>query len=365
MKRTQVEREGRRFAWWGPHDRARRAAIFLLALVATICAAYLAVVIISVVVAIRLGELGPWRTLARWQHDLGPLGLAGAAVMLVIGAAGIIAFLAWEGLAGRATRLAGARSPVIGEGDQAQRVIEGFAIGVGMPAPRLRVVDADAPNGFATGRHRKSALCLTTGALTLPHEELAALCEHCITTVANRATAFACAAADLILVADICTKVLWALSAFILVSSIIGVPADVVALTTLAIVLLVVATKPLLAIADRAILRLLDSAARLADLDTVRVTNQPSALARLLLDAADDKQAVASRWQIAHLWFDPDTCRPRPRHSYPWSLVDDGPAVVLRNRNDARRSLIDRARVVVDLCGGDAKLTARLEKLGG
>jgi hypothetical protein len=97
----------------------------------------------------------------------------------------------------------------------------------------------------------------------------------------------------------------------------------------------------------------------------VRVTNQPSALARLLLDAADDNQTVASRWQIAHMWFDPDTCRARPRHGYPWSLVDDGPDVVLRRRNDGRRSLIDRARVVIDLCGGDTKLTARLEQLGG
>ena len=82
--------------------------MFLLGMVAMICAAYLAVVIIAVVVAIRVGELGPWRTLATWQHDLGPIGLAGVAVLLVIGAAAIIAFLAWEGLARRATRLAGA-----------------------------------------------------------------------------------------------------------------------------------------------------------------------------------------------------------------------------------------------------------------
>jgi hypothetical protein len=60
----------------------------------------------------------------------------------------------------------------------------------------------------------------------------------------------------------------------------------------------------------------------------------------LLLAEADDKQTVASRWQIAHLWFDPDVCRPKLRHGYLWSFVDDGPDVVLLRRNQARKSLI-------------------------
>ena len=360
---TPMSQDSRGFSWWGPHDRARREALLLLGLVATICAAYLAVVIIAIVVAIRLGEFGPWRTFAAWQHDLGPVGLAGAAVVLLALAAALIAFLAWEGLARRATRLAGGRSPESGEAEHARRTIEAFAIGAGMPTPSLLIVDTDAPNGFAAGRPRACAVCLTTGAFALPQNELAALCEHCVASVSNRATPLACAAADLVLVAEVCTKAIWALSGFLLVSSIFGVPADVVAMTTLAIVLLVVATKPPLAIADRAILRLLDDSARLADLDTVRVTNQPRALAHLLLAEADDKQTVASRWQIAHLWFDPDTCRPKPRHGYPWSFVDDGPDVVLRRSKQARRSLIERARIIVDLCGGDAKLIAQLEKL--
>ncbi|MDQ1448698.1 MAG: heat shock protein HtpX [Actinomycetota bacterium] len=356
-------RNPRGFSWWGPHDLARRKALLLLALVATICAAYVMVVIIAVVVAIRLGEFDSWRTLAAWQHDLGPFGLIGASLLLLFGAAALIAFLAWAGLAGRATRLAGGRPPEIGEAEHAQRTIEAFAIGVGMPTPRLQIVDADAPNGFAAGRPRACAVCLTTGALALPQDELDALCEHCVASVSNRATPLACAAADLVLVAEICTTAIWALSGVLLVSSIFGVPADVVAMTTIAIVLLIVATKPLLAIADRAILRLLDNSGRLADLDTVRVTNQPRALARLLLAEADDKQTVASRWQIAHLWFDPDVCRPKLRHGSLWSFVDDGPDVMLHRRHQARKSLIERARVIVDLCGGDAKLIARLEKL--
>lgn len=364
----------RGFAWWAPHDRAHRAAVFLLAAVATICAAYLAAAVFAVAVAIRVGKLGPWRGLAKLQHRLGPLGLIGAAVAVVIAAAALIAFLAWEGLARRALRLSHSRPPATGEADHAERTIEAIALGVGYSTPRLRIVDDAAPNGFAAGRRRACAVCLTSGALSLPYDELDALCEHAVTSVSNRATPLACAAADLVLIANWCTKAIWAISALILVSSVVGVPADLVAMTTLAIVLLVVATKPLLALADRAIVRLLDDAARLADLDTVRVTNRPAALARLLLTTSADQQTVASRWQIAHLWFDPDT-RPRPRDwrsSLPRRLqplfADSSshslaPDVVMHRRTQARQSLIERARVIVDLTDGDPELREQLARL--
>ena len=54
-------------------------------------------------------------------------------------------------------------------------------------------------------------MCLTSGALELPHDELDALCEHAITSVVNRATPLACAAADLVLLADVFTKAVWGL----------------------------------------------------------------------------------------------------------------------------------------------------------
>ena len=213
-----------------------------------------------------------------------------------------------------------------------------------MPTARLRIVDADAPNGFGAGRPRRCTVCLTTGALALPHDELGALCAHCIASVANRTTPLASAAADLVLVADVCTKVIWGVAAFFLVSSIIGVPADVVAMTTLTIVLLVTATKPLLAIADRGFVAFCTRPPDWPTSTRCRVTNQPSALAGLLLDAAADEQTVASRWQIAHMWFDPDTRRPPRGHGLPWEFIEDGPDVMQPNRNVARQSLIDRAR---------------------
>jgi Zn-dependent protease with chaperone function len=337
------------FAWWDPHDRARRKAALLLALVATICAAYLAAAVVAVVLAMRVGELGPWRGLVTVQDRLGPFGLAAATLGLVVVIAALIALLAVEGLARRTVRLARARPPGVGECERARRTIETFALGVGISTPRLRIVDDDAVNGFGTGRRRRSAVCLTSGALALPHDEIDALCDHATASVANRSTALACAAADLVLVADLCTKAIWALSGVILVSSVFGVPVDLVAVTTLGVAVLVVATKPLLVVADRAIERLLESTTRLADLDTVRVSHQPAALARLLLDAAGAHTMVATRWQIAHLWFDPDTRRAAPRHAYPWSLIDDDPDAVLHRRAGARRSLVSRARVIVDM----------------
>ena len=237
-----------------------------------------------------------------------------------------------------------ARLPASGEADRAQQTIDVFAIGVGMPTPRLRIVDADAPNGFGAGV-RAGARCVSPRARS-PSRTTSSARSARIASLRWRTGRCRSRARPPIssLVADVCTKVIWGVAAFFLVSSIIGVPADVVAMTTLAIVLLVAATKPLLAIADRAIRRLLHSAARLADLDTVRVTNQPSALAGLLLDAAADEQTVASRWQIAHMWFDPDTRRPPRGHGLPREFIEDGPDVMQPNRNVARQSLIDRAR---------------------
>ncbi|MDQ1509614.1 MAG: hypothetical protein QOG50_1458, partial [Actinomycetota bacterium] len=209
------------------------------------------------------------------------------------------------------------------------------------------------------------------GALALPDDELDALCAYTITSVSNRAVPLACAAGDLVRVANWCTKAIWSMAVVIVMSSLLGVPAEFVALTTLVVVVLVACTKPLLAVADGAIARLLDNSARLTDLDTVRVTNQPASLARLLLTAADDAQKVATHWQIAHLWFDPDTSRP-PMPTWKqsiatWTSTDepDDMQLAARNARAARQMLIGRARVVVDLCGGDAKLLARLARLGG
>ena len=108
-----------------------------------------------------------------------------------------------------------------------------------------------------------------------------------------------------------------------------------------------------------------------ADLDAVRLTNQPAALARLLLTTAADRRAVSTPWQIAHLWFDPDTSRPaRGTHAATLPDLDrdttprgSSPATPARQPVARREQmLIERARVLVDQTSGDPKLRAELER---
>ena len=356
------------FAWWGPHDRARRAAELLLASVATICALYVAIVVGAVVLAVRIVQVGSGDDLGSWSHGLGPLAVAAMTIAFVVVIAALIAVVASGSLAARATRLARAQPLADGEADHARRCVESFALAVGFTSPSVHVVEDPNPNGFAAGRRRACAVCVTRGALELPPDQLDALCAQTITSVANRALPLTCAAADLVLVARWCTKAVWGTMAVLLVSTIAGVPPLFAAAVTVAITLVVVCTMPLLALADRAIPRLRDRSAQLADLDAVSLTNQPAELARLLLTTADDRGTVDTPWQIAHLWFDPDTSRPVPGtiasgvQSWFETRDDAGTYAARRSADGARHALVERARVLVDLTGGDRSLRERLER---
>jgi hypothetical protein len=171
------------------------------------------------------------------------------------------------------------------------------------------------------------------------------------------------------MIARWCTRAVWAVSGLLLVSTLFGVPPQFAAAATVAVVLLVVGTVPLLMVAERAIPRMRRRAAELADLVAVRLTHEPAALARLLLTTAEDSATVPSRWQIANLWFDPDTERPRVgtmgRRVEPWldgydTLAPQSPE---RVASIARETLIERARVMVDLTGGDPKLRAEFDRV--
>ena len=368
MRNDRSSPAARGFAWWGPHDRARHSAALLLGGVATICAAYVAVVAIAVFVAIRVGQLGSHHAFSAWHHRLGPVRISLIVIALVVALGAVIAGLASEGLASRAIRWAGARPLADGEADQVRTCVEAFALGVGYPTPDIYVVDHQSPNGFAAGRKRACAVCLTTGALQLPPDQLDALCAQTIASVANRALPFTCAAADLVQIARWCTRAVWSVCGLLLVSTIFGVPPAFAAAVTVAIVLLVVLTLPMLMLADRAVPRLQAQSAELADLQAVSLTNQPAGLARLLLASVHDYGAVPSRWQIARLWFDSDTSRPAPsrtaRRFQPWvegyDPLDPPPAREIAARAD--RALIARARVVVDLTG-DPTLRSALEQV--
>lgn len=357
--RRDVERKAgfsRPASWWEEHDRARRDAIVLLGVASTICATYFAAVIVIVLGALRVGKFGPWRGIETWRHRVGPFWLVALAVGIVAFAALTIAFLAWSALAKHVLRRAHARLPRTGEAHDAQMLASDFALGVGLGEPRLSIVDDRAVNALATGRARAPQIVLTSGALELPPDELETLCAHSVAAVSQRAFPLAGAAAAVMLDADWCTRVIWGMAGVIFVSGLVGVPTDVVAVTILGIVLLVATTTPLVAVASHAIVRLLDRTAELTDLETVRVTNQPGALATLMLDVVEHRTPVTSTWDIAHLWFDPETKTRTSSWWWPSVRPIAGP-----DSPRTRAALVDRARVLVDLTSGEPHLRARLE----
>ncbi len=67
-------------------------------------------------------------------------------------------------------------------------IVEGLAARTGMPLPRLYVIQADAPNAFATGRNPShAAVAVTTGILRiLDRNELEGVLAHELAHVTNR-----------------------------------------------------------------------------------------------------------------------------------------------------------------------------------
>ena len=191
-----------------------------------------------------------------------------------------------------------------------------------------------------------------------------------MTALTTRAYGYATAAVDLSFAAQWWTTALWATGALALVSSILGVPPEVAAATVLGIVLLVTITKPLLSLNDRVLPRLLDDVDALCDFETVRLTDEPTALAQLLLHMLEDRRQVDCRWEVAHRWFERDVClsaKTRARSAaqiwaaLPFTPDSDGPVLARRTARGTGRGLAARAAVAVQLAGGgDAALRARL-----
>lgn len=70
------------------------------------------------------------------------------------------------------------------------RLLENLAITVGMPKPRLYIINDPAPNAFATGRSpEKSAVAVTTGLLSImERSELEGVLAHELSHIKNRDT---------------------------------------------------------------------------------------------------------------------------------------------------------------------------------
>lgn len=110
---------------------------------------------------------------------------------IVIGVAVVVALVMVWGSYFHSDKLAIAASHAV-EADpdqyrQYHNLVEGLCLGIGLPKPRLYVVDDPAPNAFATGRNAEhAAIAVTTGLLAIMNRaELEGVLAHELSHIAN------------------------------------------------------------------------------------------------------------------------------------------------------------------------------------
>ena len=200
-------------------------------------------------------------------------------VALVV--AGVQSAVAW-GFSDRiALAAAGARRASRQEQRALVNLSEAVAIGAGVPAPRVYVIDDPAPNAFATGRDpSKAAIAVTTGLLEiLDREELEGVVAHEMAHVRNYDIRFmsflAATVGAIVLLRDVMWR--WARFGRRRSSGGGGARGQVVAMVVLVAVLVIA---PILA----SLVRLAVSRRReyLADATGAYITRNPEGLARAL-----------------------------------------------------------------------------------
>ncbi len=191
---------------------------------------------------------------------------------------------------------------------QLHNIVEALAIGAGLPAPRLYIIDDPAPNAFATGRNpAHGAIAVTTGLLQkMNRDELEGVLAHELSHIKNRDTL-------VMTVAVVSVGVIVLLSSWLLRALWWGVPlggrserrggggnAGVI-IAVLGLLLLIVA--PIVArIMQFAISRRREY---LADADAVLLTRYPDGLIAALQKLHDDQTVVRSATHAtAHLWIE-------------------------------------------------------------
>lgn len=112
---------------------------------------------------------------------------AGLFVGVALVVAGVQSGVAWAFSDKIALAAAGARKASRDEQRYLVNVSEAVAIGAGVPAPRVFVIDDPAPNAFATGRDpSRAAIAVTTGLLErLDRQELEGVIAHEMAHVRN------------------------------------------------------------------------------------------------------------------------------------------------------------------------------------
>jgi heat shock protein HtpX len=82
----------------------------------------------------------------------------------------------------------GARVVSAGEAPRLHMIVENLALKMGLPKPKVAIVQNDMPNAFATGRnYSHSVVCVTTGLLNkLNDQEITAVLAHELSHVKHR-----------------------------------------------------------------------------------------------------------------------------------------------------------------------------------
>lgn len=105
----------------------------------------------------------------------------------VIGFATLYALIQFFAASHLAMAVNGGREIAKQEAPELYRIVENLAISVGLPTPRIFIIDDPAPNAFATGRNPQTAMvAVTTGLLDLMDKrELTAVLAHEMSHVQN------------------------------------------------------------------------------------------------------------------------------------------------------------------------------------
>ena len=147
-------------------------------------------------------------------------------VALVV--AGVLVVAAgWRGIPRTTLRFCHARSPHGAEAQLVQEAATAFALAYGMRAPKIWVVDDPAMNALAFGRRTAGNICFTTGALSFR----ATSSHRWPVTTSRRSRVVrsrdATSAADLVLLGEWCTRILWVSAAFVILAVIVGLPIEI------------------------------------------------------------------------------------------------------------------------------------------
>ena len=194
------------------------------------------------------------------------------------------------------------------EDRQLHNLVEGLALGSGLPKPRVYVVDDPAPNAFATGRNpEKAAVAVTRGLMVkMNRDELEGVLAHELAHIKNRDTLVMTLAVTLvgviILLADWMMRALWwGGHSRDRNNNGLGLPFAIIGL-----VLLV--TAPLFA----QLLQFAISRQRefLADAEAIVITRFPDGLIGALEKLKEDQTVVRTASKAtAHLWIEAPIAR--------------------------------------------------------